>query len=536
MKAMKHALLLYGLLLSGLSYGQSDKFSIKLGSEYELPRRTEDLAFFGNEKDGIVNLSLKKEELIILRFNANTLKQTIEKKIDLQEATRNFNSEMVVDFSNNNYYWIHSDWEKDGGKEILYYDKIDVGTGKIAEANHKMFEATKMAGVAQARGFYSFKSTDKYQYDYDAERKKLLVTYRLMPEEKNDKKNYDKIGFQVFDENLKKIWGNEFQMPYTEAIMDNSNFSVDSKGNAYMLAKVYDNDSRRERDKSTGNPAYRYEVLKFTKDNKKITIAPISIDGFYIKETTLTENSLHDMIVACTYSKKSRGNGVDGIFLATLDQSGKLVKHKNGYFEFPKEELEKFESARKRRGIEKKDDYEASNLKVRDVLVENDGTIFISCEEYHMVVNTYQSSDGRIRTTYTSYYDDMLGCKIDAAGKFEWVRKIPKRQRGSASMGTMSFKLISDASGYYFLYLDNLKNLKISEEEEPKLHVDGFGGQVIVSKLTKDGKHTKELLFDTREEDIMIFPSAFYRINGNNFIGRARLKKNLYRPLLITAK
>lgn len=533
---MKYALLFLSCLSTTLFYGQSSKFTFKLGSEYELPRRTEDLAFFGNEKDGIVNLSLKKEELIILRFNPKTLSQTMEKQIDLKGATRNFTSEIVVDFNNNNYYWIHSDWEKSGEKEMLFYDKIDVGTAKITEANSKMFETSKLAGSTTAKGFYNFKTTDKYKYEYDADRKKLLVTYRLTPEEKSDRKNYDKIGFQVFDENMKKLWGNEFQMPYTEAIMDNSNFSVDSKGNAYMLAKVYNNESRRERDKSTGTPAYRYEVFKFTKDSKKIIIAPISLEGYYINETTLTENSMHDMIVACTYSKKVRGNGTDGIFLATLDQNGKLVKYKNGYFEFPKEELEKFESARQRRKIEKKDDYEAANIQVRDVVVESDGTIFISCEEFYIVTHVSQGSNGQTRVTNTYHYGDILGCKIDAAGKFEWVRKIPKRQRGTAGRGTMSFKLISDATGYYFLYLDNLKNLKIAEDEEPKAHVDGFGGQVIVSKLTTDGKLTKELLFDTREQDIMIYPRDFYRIDGNRFIGRARLKRNLYQPLLITAK
>src|SRR3989337_82455 len=215
---MRYALCLQVCLLTAISYGQSSKFSFKLGSEYELPRRAEDLAFFGNDKDGIVNLALKKEELIIVRFNPKTLSQTIEKQIDLKEATRNFTSEIVADFNNNNYYWLHSDWEKDGEKEILYYDKIDVNTAKITNANTKMFESTKMVGSTTPKGFYNFKTTNKYKYAYDAQRKKLLVTYRLSPEQKNDHKNYDKIGFHVFDENMNKLWGNEFQMPYTEAI------------------------------------------------------------------------------------------------------------------------------------------------------------------------------------------------------------------------------------------------------------------------------------------------------------------------------
>ncbi|MEO6550655.1 MAG: hypothetical protein ABIN94_21805 [Ferruginibacter sp.] len=45
---------------------------------------------------------------------------------------------------------------------------------------------------------------------------------------------------------------------------------------------------------------------------------------------------------------------------------------------------------------------------------------------------------------------------------------------------------------------------------------------------------SKDLLFDTREEEIMIFPADFDKINGNQFIGRAKLRKNLFKPLIIT--
>jgi len=534
---MKYLFLIPVCLLSLFCFGQkqSTKFTFKLGTEYELPRKTEDLAFFGNEKDGIVNLSLKKEELFITRFNPQTLDKTFEQQIELPEASKNFNSEAVVDFNNNNYYWIHSDWDKDNETELLYYDKIDVSAGKITDANHKIHQTTKMAGALGANGFYSAKIVDKYQYNYDAERNKLLISYRLYPEEKNDKKNYDKVGLQVYDDKMNKLWGNEFVMPYTEAIMDNSDFSLDSKGNAYMLAKVYDSDARKERDKETDKPAYHFEVLKFTKDSKKIISAKISLGDYYIKETSLVENSLHEMIIACTYSKKSKGGGTDGIFLASLNQDVNVAKYKDGYYEFPKEELEKYESSRTKRKIENKDDYETPNLKVRNVLVESDGSIFIACEEYKLVTSTTYYN-GMSHTTYTYFYEDILGSKIDAAGKFVWMRKIPKKQRGTSGRGTMSFKLISDTSGYYFLYLDNIHNMNLADDDVPKYHIDGAGGQVIVSKITNDGEVSKELLFDTRDEDIMIYPADFDRINKNQFIGRARIKKKLFQPVLITSK
>jgi hypothetical protein len=102
---MKYLLLASAFLSSALSYGQSKKFSFKLGEEYELPKKNTDIAFFGNDKDGIVNLSLKKEELDITRFNAKNLSKTMEQKIDLN-IKKNFNSEEVTDFNSNAYFWI----------------------------------------------------------------------------------------------------------------------------------------------------------------------------------------------------------------------------------------------------------------------------------------------------------------------------------------------------------------------------------------------------------------------------------------------
>jgi hypothetical protein len=549
-------------LLSVTSYGQSNKFTFQIGSQYELPRKTEDLAFFGDSASGIINLSMKKEELNVIRFDAKSLNQTDDKVISL-ERTRNFNSEEVTDFHNGNYFWLHSDWDKDAKKESLSYDKIDVATGKLLSQDNKLFDASKIAGTGAASGF-DYKITGKYKFCYSQDHKKLLVTYRLIPENRNDKENYDKIGFYVYDDQLNKLWSNEFTMPYTEAVMDNSDFSIDANGNAYLLAKVYDSDKRKEKDKETGKPGYNFEVLKFTKDTKAITHSVITVGDYFIEEASLIENPSHDMIVACTYSKKSKSKGTDGVFLATVNQAGQIIKYKNGYYEFPLADLEKFESARAKRKMENKDDYEAPHVKVRKVLTQPDGSIFLACEESY--VDVYNDFS-RGTTTYTYYYKDILAAKINASGTFAWLTKIPKNQKkvlvlhtggfgggaGAAAMaisispsimtnnlengpGSMSFKLINDASGYYFLYLDNKKNLDLAEDESPKYHVDGHGGQVMVAKIDVNGNLTKELLFDTREEDVMIYPTQFHKINSNQFIGRAKVKKNLFEPILITVK
>ena len=98
----------------------------------------------------------------------------------------------------------------------------------------------------------------------------------------------------------------------------------------------------------------------------------------------------------------------------------------------------------------------------------------------------------------------------------------------------MGYKLVADATGYYFLFLDNKKNMELAEDEVAKTHMDGFGGQVVVGKIDNAGNISKELVFDTREEEVKLFPAEFKRINGNQFIGRAKMKRGDFKPLLIT--
>ena len=166
--------------------------------------------------------------------------------------------------------------------------------------------------------------------------------------------------------------------------------------------------------------------------------------------------------------------------------------------------------------------------------MEADGSLFIALEEYYVVATTTYDSRGMSRTTYTYYYEDILGAKISKTGNFEWLRKVPKKQRGTNGRGTMSYKLVSDATGYYFLFLDNKKNLELAEDEVPKYHLDGFGGQVVVGKIDNAGNISREIIFDTREEEVKLFPAEFRRINGNQFIGRAKMKRGDFQPLLIT--
>ena len=513
---------------------QGKKFVFKLGDEYEMPRKSEDLSFIGNKKDGIVNLSLRKGELSILRFDPKNLTLTGDEKVELDDATSNMNSEDVVTFGDKSY-WLCSDWDKETQQELLYSSKLDIKSGKVAPKQLLVTSDKIAPGGLALTGFYSYKAVNKYKYSFDAAHKLLLITYRLRPEETNDKINYDKIGMAVYNENMEKVWAKVFTMPYTEAIMDNSDYTVNADGNVYMLTKVYATDRRKEVDKKTGEAGYHYEVLKFSKDGNKPVTATIPVTTNFIREAFIVENSAHEVMVACTYSKLAKGNSIDGIYLAKVNADGKVAEYKNGNYPFDIDEMSKYESARTKRKLDK--GAELNNFRVKDVIVNPEGDMMIACERYYVeVTRNYGSNGSSSSSTYTYYFEDIIAAHINAEGRMDWMRKIPKRQKGVNDFSTLGYKLIADASGYYFLFLDNIRNQELEENEKPKYHINGRGGQVLVTRIDKLGNTSNDIVFDTRDEDVMIFPTAFTKINDNQFIGRAKVKKKLYQPLLITVK
>jgi len=71
------------------------------------------------------------------------------------------------------------------------------------------------------------------------------------------------------------------------------------------------------------------------------------------------------------------------------------------------------------------------------------------------------------------------------------MKVLPKRQKDASGQGDMGFKYFTQNNNHYFLFLDNIKNLELDENERPKLHRDGAGGYLTAYKVTDDGTVSK---------------------------------------------
>ncbi len=502
----------------------SEDFSVAWGSEYKFPKGHIDLGFIGSIDDGFVQMSLRMGKTMIMQgFNAK-LKMTKMVTVDISAMPRSFIHEGFYKVSGK-YFWLYSTWDKKNKKEQLFAQEINPGAPAFAGKAIKLLDSDKIAASGFInRGWYNYQAAGKYDINTTIDSNLMMVSYRKPPEFRDDSKNKDVLGFFVFDGSLSKVWGKEVKMPYTEEKMDNMDYTLDSKGNAYLLAKVY-NTTRKEK-ATDGKPNYHYEVLKVPNGGGSIEKIPISLSKNFIKDIYISEDFKGNLVCAGFYSQEAKSNSTDGVFITKIDDSGNFTDVYKGYYEFPSDVLKQFESARTKRKAEKRekgDDLEAANLRFRNMVINADGSIVVTGEEYYTYTTCYTSG----KTTYcvTHYvYNDILAMRIGSSGNIDWVRKIPKSQHGTGGRGGMSFKLYVSNGNIFMIYLDNDKNKDIQPDEVPATHQDGAVGILTYTKINQAGEITKERLFDLREAKARLIPTDFQKVGDNMLITRTYVK------------
>ena len=238
--------------------------------------------------------------------------------------------------------------KKSEGKESLFAQQIDLKKGDMEGSAKEILNTTKLGGTLAITGFYHFGLTDKWNFYSSFDKSKVLVQYRKKPERRNDSKNNDIIGFNVFDGQMNKIWSREIRMPYTEEKMDNEDYQIDSRGNVYTLAKVYD--ELRSRDRK--HPNYHFEILRWSADKQEVTKIPFRFSDRFVKAALITETP-DNKIMVTGYISAHRDQGAEGVFILKLDENtNELNNVMKGTYQFPVALLKQYESRRAQRRLE----------------------------------------------------------------------------------------------------------------------------------------------------------------------------------------
>lgn len=511
-------LILIALALNTALFSQTISYSFS--KPFETVKKHRDKGFYKFDNDYTeVYLEKDEKEMLFQIFDQNFqgLKKT--EIAPIPEFEQHPTDEGFFSVKND-FFWFFSTWDRKSETERLFARPFDKDFLKFDAKPIKLIETSRLYLGTGA----------KYRYNYSTDSTKMLITYILKPTEKRDKLSRNIVGFNLFDDHMKKLYAGEIEMPYSEYDMDILDYEVDSRSNIYLLAKVKLSNSIDGEDTKENKKLFRYELIRVNQKDNSLQRIKIGLDNKYIRSSPiLSEDLNHDIVICGYYSDQKRGSGSNGAYVIRLeyDVNNSVKDVKTTYCEFPAEVLKAYESERSRKKMEKKEEegeLEASNLTLDKIVFYPDGSMLILGEEYYVVEHTH--SNGRTTyTTYTYYYNEILALKVDKTGKTVWCNKIPKFQSGSSTSDLSYFHHQYNGEDLFF-YLDNEKNIDLALTEVPAAHKSGMGGYLTCVKIDKNGKISKRSVFNTRDEKVRIYPRNFEAISKNLIVDRLKEDKD----------
>ncbi len=493
---MKHIfqLMIFCLIpVFGISQSNADNnFEVKVGKPYRMVD-----SYYNNYlvyEDVLLNFKWVKDDVIVEKFNTNTLSMVSTKSYgDFPDNFVIENIEILKD----KCYLYYSLWDKKNENEQLFCRELDINKGTFIDKGKLLFKVHgKITGMLAGNGrLYGLQIVDKFKFQKSYDDSHISVIYRKKPRTKNDNKNYDEIGFYVYDADMNPLWNREVRMPYHESEMDNLDYYVNEKGDCFILTTVFKDQSGRMK-LVNGKANYHIELLKISAGTDEIRKTPIMLKSNLINSIVLYQSVDNELVMGGYYRGKDIDK-VEGIFSFRVDDDGDLKDE--FMYEFPVDFLNENASnkeIRKNNRKDKNDKAEMSFLNMRELVAGGDGSILIIGEKAFSKTTT--SSNGRMVSTLN--YQDIIVSKIDSAGNLVWNQKLPKRQVGTIGTIDMSFERISLKGKHYFLFLDNINNKNLNTFDVPKAHRSGAGGWLTAYIVDSEtGVVSKSYYLDTRK-------------------------------------
>jgi hypothetical protein len=493
-----------------------------------LGRSSSTTFYKGNE---FMTCDIQNEDIIIKKFNTEKLSLVKEKKYNKFFA-KNFVLMGNLEI-NNKFFVFYSSYDGDAKKEQVFSTEIDFDKGEFASSPKLLFQVDKGILPSNSFSFY-FNLTESF------DKKHIAINYRKVQEKnKGDKNAKDIIGIKEFDENLKQVFASEINMSYSEKEVEFDDYLLNNNGDFYWLAKVYHDDSHRDKKKSKDIIAnFHFEIFSIKSGAKTINTTKVEDQNNTINTLNLFTTPKDFILCAGTYSNGSSDiMDTDGYVGFKINADGTFSDKVHS--EFTTELLKQYTTEKEQKNIDKPRTKGESNellkIALQDIhICENGDLVFVGEQKFSVTINSTPGMSGG-----TMYYNkDIIISKVKTDGNVVWTKKIPKNE---LSVPTFSYAYSKDNN--YFIFVDDIHNIDLPLNKKPAVAYGGHDEFMSIVKVSDlEGTIINGAVFENEEfknydvKKYMVYYKYPVKISNNELMFKLHKTKGESGDVMVKVK
>lgn len=493
------------------------------GNKQRASKRTTLSDVVGYDETGIYALKTISKGLygmssyLALEQYDHEMNQTRSVEIELEHQKKSLSLEFVLQY-NRELYLFSSFKDQKEKRNLLYVQQVNKKSLK-PEGMPREIASISYEGEKK-------KNSGNFGYSLSGDSTKMLVFYSLP----HSKKEYERFGFHVFDQDLKEIWTKEITLPYEEQLYEVERYKVDNAGNVHLLGMIF---HEKRKEKRKGEVNYLYQVLSYRNQGNSLTEYPVEIPSKFLNDMQIAITPEQDIICAGFYSEEGT-KSIRGSYFVKIDGRTKELKRKS-FREFSADFITRHMSERQadkaRKKIEKGKNVEMYKYALDELVIREDGGVILIGEQYYINTYTFNSMgpNGMMNHRTVTYYNynDIIVININPEGAIEWEQKIPKVQSTKEDGGFFSsyvMALVEDK--LFFVFNDNPKNLFPQPGKRYNFNPGKKQSTVMLVTMDRNGRQKKAPLFMTGDADVVIRPIVCEQISGTELVVFGQRKKN----------
>ena len=500
-----------------VNWGVENKYVKNQRSQNIIGETEESLFTFNNRPRGL----FRKASFSFLKFNKKDFK--LEKTVTVQLPKQKgkklyFNSSLMI------------------GDQIMFlYNSFDKKTKKITLLGQKVSQdgvvankTIELGNVDAVDGRFLGRNLGAIQTVLNDSRDKFLVVEHIPRPKRNSK---ERIHLSVFDKNIEKSWGADFEIPYTDRNFIIYKTMLDEKGNAYVLGKKY---MEKEKVKKNGkvkvkrktglfskNVNYEFAILYYDVKTKKVKDYKINLKDKHIIDIDLKVNDEESIVCGGFYFPKGVQwvPNIKGTFFARINRKSGEIDGQSAK-EFDDKflnvirdgkvfswywtdlglmwgELTRGKDVTRKGGLK--------NFRMRDFEIRKDGSAVIVAEGYRML--EVENRDGEVIKRYY-YYDDIIVVNVEPDGNISWYARVPKKQISVNDGGYYSSYFMKvNGDDVYFVFNDRQSNNSRLKKGKNAAYLKyPKRASTTLVKLDRKGQMERKKLFTNRDLDLSLVP------------------------------